>query len=120
MTARTSKRSSRSSQSMMACESAVGPGWSTRMPTRILVAAMITLQGRGSVNVACLLRALPRTRATNRVDDVMPDAQPAYPDAPRLDLVEDIHGTPVADPYRWLESSDDPRTVEWLAAQSAL
>ncbi|MHB8796112.1 MAG: prolyl oligopeptidase family protein, partial [Candidatus Nanopelagicales bacterium] len=50
----------------------------------------------------------------------MPDAQPAYPDAPRLDLVEDIHGTPVADPYRWLESPDDPRTVEWLAAQSAL
>lgn len=26
-----------------------------------------------------------------------------YPDAPRLDLVEDHHGTPVADPYRWLE-----------------
>ncbi|MDP1877540.1 MAG: prolyl oligopeptidase family serine peptidase [Actinomycetota bacterium] len=49
-----------------------------------------------------------------------PDTPPAYPDAPRLDLVEDFHGTPVADPYRWLESSDDPRTVEWLAAQSTL
>lgn len=45
---------------------------------------------------------------------------PAYPDAPRLDLVDDFHGTPVADPYRWLESTEDPRTVQWLAAQSAL
>ena len=44
----------------------------------------------------------------------------AYPDAPRLDLVDDFHGTSVADPYRWLESTDDPRTVEWLTAQSAL
>ena len=45
---------------------------------------------------------------------------PQYPAAPRVDLVDDFHGTPVADPYRWLESSDDPRTVEWLAQQAAL
>ena len=43
-----------------------------------------------------------------------------YPDAPRLSLVEDLHGTPVADPYRWLEDPDDPRTAEWAAAQDAL
>ena len=49
-----------------------------------------------------------------------PQNAPAYPAAPRLDLVDDFHGTPVADPYRWLESPDDPRTTEWLAAQSAL
>ena len=49
-----------------------------------------------------------------------PAAAPQYPDAPRLDLVDDLHGTPVADPYRWLESPDDPRTAEWLAQQSAL
>ena len=45
---------------------------------------------------------------------------PAYPVAPRVDVVDDYHGTPVADPYRWLESGEDPRTVEWLAAQAAL
>ena len=33
-----------------------------------------------------------------------------YPEAPRLDLVEDLHGHRVADPYRWLEDADDPRT----------
>ena len=49
-----------------------------------------------------------------------PIPAPAYPDAARLDLVDDFHGTGVPDPYRWLEQSDDPRTVAWLAAQSEL
>jgi prolyl oligopeptidase len=43
-----------------------------------------------------------------------------YPDALRLDLVEDLHGHRVADPYRWLEDPEDPRTREWSAAQDAL
>ena len=50
----------------------------------------------------------------------MTSIAPQYPDAPRLDLADDFHGTPVADPYRWLESDDDPRTAQWLAAQSGL
>ena len=48
-----------------------------------------------------------------------PSTAPAYPAAPRLDLVDDFHGTPVPDPYRWLESADDPRTTDWLAGQAA-
>ncbi|MGY1609748.1 prolyl oligopeptidase family serine peptidase [Geodermatophilus sp. SYSU D00700] len=43
-----------------------------------------------------------------------------YPDAERLDLVEDLHGHRVADPYRWLEDPQDPRTQAWTAAQDAL
>ena len=43
-----------------------------------------------------------------------------YPPAVRLDLVEHLHGRRVADPYRWLEDADDPRTAEWTAAQDAL
>src|SRR4051795_3486233 len=43
-----------------------------------------------------------------------------YPDAPRLDLVEDLHGHRIADPYRWLEDPDDPRTRAWTEAQDAL
>jgi prolyl oligopeptidase len=43
-----------------------------------------------------------------------------YPEAPRLDLVEDLHGHRVADPYRWLEDPADPRTREWTEAQDTL
>ena len=47
-------------------------------------------------------------------------AAPAYPPAERLDLVDHLHGRRVADPYRWLEDPDDPRTRTWSAAQDAL
>ncbi|MEI8296710.1 MAG: prolyl oligopeptidase family serine peptidase [Pseudomonadota bacterium] len=44
----------------------------------------------------------------------------SYPPAPRGDLVEDYHGTQVADPYRWLEDLDSVATRNWLAAQASL
>jgi prolyl oligopeptidase len=44
----------------------------------------------------------------------------AYPDALRLDIIEEIHGHRVADPYRWLEDSGDPRVEPWSSAQDAL
>jgi len=43
-----------------------------------------------------------------------------YPAARRLDLVENLHGHRVADPYRWLEDAGSAETGEWLAAQDAL
>jgi prolyl oligopeptidase len=36
-----------------------------------------------------------------------------------LDLVEEIHGVRVPDPYRWLEDESDPEVVAWLNAQRA-
>jgi prolyl oligopeptidase len=45
---------------------------------------------------------------------------PARPVAPGGDVVDDYHGTRVADPYRWLEQLDSPRTAEWLKTQKAL
>ncbi len=45
---------------------------------------------------------------------------PAYPDAPRTDLVEELHGRLVADPYRELEDPAAPATVAWRQAQDAL
>ncbi|HET7489860.1 MAG TPA: prolyl oligopeptidase family serine peptidase [Acidimicrobiales bacterium] len=44
----------------------------------------------------------------------------AYPPALRLDLVDDVHGRPVADPYRWLEDAGSPDTEAWSAAQDRL
>lgn len=37
----------------------------------------------------------------------------------RQDLVETVHGTAVADPYRWLEDERDPEVKEWMRAQDA-
>src|ERR1700678_1619834 len=43
-----------------------------------------------------------------------------YPAAQRLNLVEDLFGHQVADPYRWLEDPDSPQTTERLAAEESL
>jgi prolyl oligopeptidase len=57
----------------------------------------------------------PRQEAERRALGITPPAPPA-----RVDHVVDLlHGTEVADPYRWLEDGDDPETVAWTAAQNA-
>lgn len=43
-----------------------------------------------------------------------------YPTAPRTDLVEDLHGHAVADPFRALEDADSAETEAWSAAQDDL
>ncbi|MDQ4085127.1 MAG: prolyl oligopeptidase family serine peptidase [Actinomycetota bacterium] len=45
---------------------------------------------------------------------------PQYPAARRDDLVEDVHGIAVPDPYRWLEHGDSADTATWLDAQEQL
>ena len=43
-----------------------------------------------------------------------------YPSTRRADVVDDYHGTKIADPYRWLEDLDSTETRDWVAAQNAL
>jgi prolyl oligopeptidase len=40
--------------------------------------------------------------------------------AHRVDQVDDFHGEPVADPYRWLEDTDAPETRLWIDAENEL
>lgn len=43
-----------------------------------------------------------------------------YPPAHRGATVDDFHGSPIADPYRWLEDPTAPETRAWVAAQAEI
>src|SRR4030081_2752858 len=47
-------------------------------------------------------------------------AQFAYPAAPRGAVTDTFFGTPVADPYRWMEDVDSPETTAWVKAEGDL
>ena len=51
-------------------------------------------------------------------DVVTPPAD--YPAARRGSVVDDYHGQPVADPYRWMEALDDPALADWVDGQNRL
>jgi len=47
-------------------------------------------------------------------------SRPEYPAASRDDHVEQLHGHPVSDPYRWLEDPDSTASRDWSSAQDGL
>lgn len=66
---------------------------------------------------SCQTSTIPSsTMKTGTVKDVRLD----YPAPPRSEVVDDYHGTKVADPFRTLESASDPSTVAWTDAENAL
>src|ERR1051325_4537144 len=47
-------------------------------------------------------------------------AQFHYPKAEKGSVVDDYFGTKVADPYRWMEDVDAPKTKEWVEQENEL
>ena len=45
-------------------------------------------------------------------------AKIVYPSAKKVDVVDDYHGTKIADPYRWLEDTNSPETTAWVQAEN--
>src|SRR5438128_9929167 len=43
-----------------------------------------------------------------------------YPSAHKSAVVDDYHGTPVPDPYRWLEDRDAPHSRAWIDAENRI
>ena len=67
-------------------------------------------------------RALRILATTTLLSLALPAAAFDYPKAATVDQIDVLHGTRVADPYRWLENDvrTDSHVAEWVAAENAV
>lgn len=92
----------------MPASSVLSPSSATLRPTMVLAGLVL-----GLALPACGGKAAP-------VESTAVAAPMDYPQARRGDVVDDYHGTQVADPYRWLEDPDAPESRTWIDAQNQL
>ncbi|MSR66328.1 MAG: S9 family peptidase [Pedosphaera sp.] len=63
----------------------------------------------GLIVTSCVQPEVKTTVAPNRIE---------YPKTERVSVAEVLHGVNVADPYRWLEDDNAPKTKAWVQAQN--
>ncbi|MGM0578157.1 MAG: prolyl oligopeptidase family serine peptidase [Myxococcota bacterium] len=85
----------------------------TRPPLRLLLVTVFTpLAACGGA------RTTPDPAPSPTADH---GSQPlSYPETKRQDIVDELFGVRVPDPYRWLEEPDEPEVRAWMDAQDSL
>ncbi|MCR4314859.1 MAG: prolyl oligopeptidase family serine peptidase [Planctomycetes bacterium] len=63
---------------------------------------------------------VPHAEPVNAPPVSPPKANFTYPETAADDFAESIHGTSVADPFRWLEVETEEKVRDWTSAQNAL
>jgi prolyl oligopeptidase len=75
----------------------------------------------GSAMAGAVLTLLVACSTSPRAVHVPPEpTKIQYPATARGPVVDDYHGTKIADPYRWFEDANATATREWVAAQNAV
>ncbi|HEX2642733.1 MAG TPA: prolyl oligopeptidase family serine peptidase [Thermoanaerobaculia bacterium] len=79
----------------------------------VLTAVLAACAGSGELPVQT-------SAPSSSVKPSSPSPPLKYPESPRGDQVDVLHGQRVEDPYRWLEDLDSEQTRAWVAAQNRL
>ena len=69
----------------------------------------------------CLVAGLVVGCATTQTTTAPQAHKPiVYPEAKKVEVVDDYHGVKVADPYRWLEDPDSADSRAWIEAENEI
>jgi prolyl oligopeptidase len=90
----------------------------TSLPHFIMLFAAIGLIAASMTLTSCSKQEEAAQEAVTEAKTEVVKTKIEYPVARKADVVEDYHGTQVADPYRWLEDPDADETVAWVSKQN--